>query len=141
MGDKVTCSVCGESECWALADWSMGGAPGEYEEAMAKHYRLGYERSQEALAAARRECAGGSLVVGKALAGLAEQECENGIEAIGETCIASARDPANIGEPDYRFEHWCGPCIASALIALATDAETESAALAAPAAGEERKRD
>jgi hypothetical protein len=99
--------------------------------------RLGYQHSQEALAAARRECAGGSFVVGKALADLAEQECENGLAAVGETCIASAQDPDNIGEPDYRFQHWCGPCIASTLIALASDAET---ALAAPAAGEEGKR-
>lgn len=48
---------------------------------------------------------------------LADEECENGIEAIGETCTAVAKDPDNEGESDYPYQHWCGPCIAKAILA------------------------
>jgi hypothetical protein len=55
MADEV-CKVCGEA-CPVVAPWHMGGAPAEYEDAMAGHWFRGYEREKARAEKAEAELA------------------------------------------------------------------------------------
>lgn len=50
------------------------------------------------------------------LQSLADEECENGIEACGETCRQPVDEDDNEDDADYPMQHWCGPCIAKTIL-------------------------
>jgi hypothetical protein len=92
VGDEVKrCEVCGESGCWALADWSMGGAPGEYEEAMAKHYRLGYvhEKARAEKAEAERDEAQGANILNRNALRVTKESLANAVENEKQWCASA----------------------------------------------------